>query len=40
MVLALGLTLVPTSTEDRFDCLLAEGVVCGDVEQVVGGMGL
>ena len=40
MVLALGLALVPASTKDRFDRLLAGGMVCGDVEQVVGGAGL
>ena len=39
-MLALGLALVPASIEDRSDRLLAGGVVCGDVEQVVGGMGL
>ena len=40
MVHALGLAFVPTSVEDCFDCLLTRGVVSGDVEQVVGGMGL
>ena len=40
MVLTLGLAPVPTATEDRPDRLLAEGVVCGDVEQVTSGMGL
>ena len=40
MILMLGLALVPASTKDRFDRLLAGGVVCGDIEQVVGGMGL
>ena len=37
MVLTLGLAPVPTAVEDR---LLAGGMVHGDVEQVVGGMGL
>jgi len=37
LILALGLALVPTSIEDRFDRLLAGGVVCSDVEQVIGG---
>ena len=40
MVLALGLALVPTTTKDRPDRLLTEGVVRGDVEQVTGGTGL
>ena len=40
MVLALGLAFVLASVEDRSDCLLTEGVVCGDVEQVTGGTGL
>ena len=40
MVHALGLAFVSASVEDRSDRLLAEGVVSGDVEQVVGGMGL
>ena len=40
MVLALGLALVSIATEDRPDCLLAGGVVRGDVEQVTGGTGL
>ena len=40
MVLALGLALVPASTKDRSDHLLAGGVVCGDVEYVAGGIGL
>ena len=40
LVLALGLALVPTATEDHPDCILAKGVVHGNVEQVVGGMGL
>ena len=37
MILALGLAHVPTTTKDRFDCLLARGVVHGDVDQVAGG---
>ena len=37
MVRALGLAFVPASVEDRSDCLLAEGVVSGDIEQVAGG---
>ena len=37
MVLVLGLALVPTFVEDHFDRLLAGGIVCGDVEYVVGG---
>ena len=40
LVLALGLALVPASTKDRSDRLLAGGVVHGDVEQVTGGTGL
>ena len=40
LVLALGLAFVPASVKDRSDCLLVGGVVCGDVEQVVGGTGL
>ena len=40
LVLALGLALAPTTAEDRLNCLLAGGVVRGDVKQVVGGMGL
>ena len=40
LVLALGLALVLASTKDRSYRLLAGGVVRGDVEQVVGGMGL
>ena len=31
-VRALGLAFVPASAEDRSDCLLARGVVGGDVE--------
>ena len=40
LVLTLGLALVLASTKDRSDCLLAGGVVRGDVEQVMGGVGL
>ena len=40
MVRALGLAFVPAFVEDRSDCLLAGGVVRGDVEQVTGGTGL
>ena len=35
----LGLAFVPTSVEDRSDCLLTRGVVGGNVEQIVGGAG-
>ena len=40
MVLTLGLAFVSASVEDRSYRLLIGGVVCGDVEQVEGGMGL
>ena len=40
MVLTLGLALVPASTKDSSDRLLAGGMVHGDVEQVAGGTGL
>ena len=40
LVLALGLALVLASVEYYSDCLLAGGVVRGDVKQVVGGTGL
>ena len=40
MILTLGFALVPASIEDRPDCLLAGGMVSGDVEQVTGGTGL
>ena len=40
LVRALGLAFVPASVKDRSDCLLAKGVVSGDVEQVAGGTGL
>ena len=36
---ALGLALVLASIEDRSNCLLAEGVVGGNVEQIAGGAG-
>ena len=40
MVRALGLAFVPSPVEDRSDRFLARGMVSGDVEQVVVGMGL
>ena len=40
LILTPGLAFVSASTEDRSDCLLAGGMVCGDVEQVAGGPGL
>ena len=40
MVLALGLTPIPTAAEDRPDRPLAGGMVRGDVEQVTSGIGL
>ena len=40
LILALGLALVLASTVDCSNCLLARGVVRGDVEQVTGGSGL
>ena len=40
MVLAFGLAFVLAYVEDRSDCLLAGGVVRGNVEQVAGGTGL
>ena len=40
MVHALGLAFVLAFVEDRPDCLLTGGVVCGNTEQVVGGIGL
>jgi len=40
LVLVLGLALVPTATKDHPNCLLAGGMVRGDVEQVTGGTGL
>ena len=40
LVLALGLALVPITTEDHLDHLLTEGMVHGDVKQVTGGTGL
>ena len=39
MVFALGLALVPAFVEDCSDHLLARGMVSGNVEQVMGGMG-
>ena len=36
-IYALGFELVLASAKDRFDCLLARGMVGGDVEQVTGG---
>ena len=36
---ALGLDLVPASVEGHSDCLLAGGVVGGNVEQIAGGTG-
>ena len=35
----LGLAFVLASTKDFSDCLLARGMVSGDVEQVTGGTG-
>ena len=40
LVLVLGLAFVSASVEDSSNRLLAEGVVSGDNEQVVGGLGL
>ena len=40
MILALGLALVLASIEDHSNHLLAGGVARGDIEQVMGGMGL
>ena len=40
MVLTLGLAPVSTAAKDRSDRLLTEGMVRGDIEQVVGGTGL
>ena len=40
MVHALGFAFVSASVEDRSTHLLAGGMVSGDVEQVMGGMGL
>ena len=40
LILVLGLALVLASVKDRSDCLLAGGVVRGDVEQVTGDLGL
>ena len=40
MVLALGLAPILTIAENHPNCLLAGGLVHGDVEQVAGGTGL
>ena len=40
LVCALGLAFVLASTKDRSDCLLAGGMVRGDVEQVARDSGL
>ena len=40
MVRVLGLAFVPASIEDHSDRLLTGGVVRGNVEQVMSGMGL
>ena len=40
MVLVLGLALILAFIEDRSNRLLIEGMVRGDIEQVVGGLGL
>ena len=40
LVLTLGLAFVLASVEDRFDRLLARGMVRGNVKQVAGGTGL
>ena len=40
LVHALGLAFVLASIEDRSNCLLARGMVHGDVEHVAGGTGL
>ena len=40
LILAIGLAFVPASVEDCYDCLLARGMVRGDVKQVAGGTGL
>ena len=40
LVHVLGLAFVSASTEDHSNCLLARGVVSGNVEQVMGGTGL
>ena len=40
MVFTLGLAPVLPAAKVCPDRLLTEGVVCGDVEQVTGGMGL
>ena len=40
MVRVLGLAFVSAFVEDRSDCLIARGMVSGDIEQVAGGTGL
>jgi len=40
LVLVLGLAPILTAAEDHPNRLLIRGIVCGDVEQVMGGMGL
>ena len=40
LILVLGLALVLASVEDHPNCLLAGGMVRGDVEQVTRGSGL
>ena len=40
LVLVLSLAFVLASIEDCSDHLLAEGMVCGNIEQVMGGTGL
>ena len=40
LILALGLAFVSAFVEDRSNRLLAGGMVCGNVEQVMGRMGL
>ena len=40
LILALGLAFVSAFVEDRSNRLLAGGMVCGNVEQVMGGTGL
>ena len=40
LVLMFGLAFVPATTKDCSHRLLAGGLVCGDIEQVVGGSGL
>ena len=40
LILMLGLAFVLGSIEDRSNRLLTRGVVCGNIKQVAGGMGL